>query len=370
MSPAQPPRRALFHLAESLSIGAIGGALFTLVGFPAGWLAGAMLFTAIGALAGRTILVPTSVARTFFIILGMSIGAVATPETLKGMATWPISIAMICIAMACATAATVAYLRYVHGWHTHVAVLAGVPGALTQVMVLATEYGVDLRGVAIVQTMRVVLLTLGLPAGLAALGMVGPARLPVGSMAIADAPLELAILVLTSTVAGLGLFRLGFSGGLIFGPMLASAVLHGTGFVHVTLPPWLINTAMVALGTVAGSRFTNTPFQLVIGYLGAAIGSFAVAVVVTAAFAIVVTLWLSLRVPAVVVAYAPGSVDVMMILALALRLDPVFVGAHHLARVFVVSLALPIVVRLTAGSVPHKVRHGDRRRPRSDGIDD
>ncbi|MBI3435054.1 MAG: AbrB family transcriptional regulator, partial [Proteobacteria bacterium] len=48
----------------------------------------------------------------------------------------------------------------------------------------------------------------------------------------------------------------------------------------------------------------------------------------------------------VFVAYAPGSADVMMILALALRLDPVFVGAHHLARVFAVSLFMPLALRL------------------------
>jgi uncharacterized protein len=35
----------------------------------------------------------------------------------------------------------------------------------------------------------------------------------------------------------------------------------------------------------------------------------------------------------------------MMVLALALHLDPVFVGAHHLARVFVVSVSLPMLLR-------------------------
>jgi uncharacterized membrane protein AbrB (regulator of aidB expression) len=57
-----------------------------------------------------------------------------------------------------------------------------------------------------------------------------------------------------------------------------------------------------------------------------------------------------------VASYAPGSVDVMMILALALHLDPVFVGAHHLARIMVVSLALPIGARLTD---PRKPQHRD-----------
>jgi uncharacterized membrane protein AbrB (regulator of aidB expression) len=34
-----------------------------------------------------------------------------------------------------------------------------------------------------------------------------------------------------------------------------------------------------------------------------------------------------------------------MILALALNLDPVFVGAHHIARVFVVLLGMPFAIR-------------------------
>jgi uncharacterized membrane protein AbrB (regulator of aidB expression) len=61
---------------------------------------------------------------------------------------------------------------------------------------------------------------------------------------------------------------------------------------------------------------------------------------------------LSLPVPDLVAAYAPGAVDVMMILALALHLDPVFVGAHHLARILAVSLALPVMARLTDPPAP------------------
>jgi hypothetical protein len=38
----------------------------------------------------------------------------------------------------------------------------------------------------------------------------------------------------------------------------------------------------------------------------------------------------------------------MMVMALALQVDPVFVGAHHLTRVFLVSLTMPLVVRWTA----------------------
>ena len=63
---------------------------------------------------------------------------------------------------------------------------------------------------------------------------------------------------------------------------------------------------------------------------------------------------LSIGVAEVMIAFAPGSVDAMMLLALALSLDPVYVGAHHLTRIFFVSLTMPLVARRTARSLKIK----------------
>ena len=71
-----------------------------------------------------------------------------------------------------------------------------------------------------------------------------------------------------------------------------------------------------------------------------------------------------------VVAYAPGSIDAMMILALALHLDPVFVGAHHLARVFTVTLALPIIVRTLGPPGTKRTKSGRPIRPKGEDFAD
>ncbi len=57
---------------------------------------------------------------------------------------------------------------------------------------------------------------------------------------------------------------------------------------------------------------------------------------------------LGLPIPEVMIAYAPGSVDAMMLLALALHLDPIYVGAHHVMRVMFVSLVMPLIARRLA----------------------
>ncbi len=48
----------------------------------------------------------------------------------------------------------------------------------------------------------------------------------------------------------------------------------------------------------------------------------------------------------VVIAFAPGAQDQMMLLALALTLDPVYVGAHHLSRWLVCTLSLAAFGRM------------------------
>ena len=217
--------------------------------------------------------------------------------------------------------------------------------------------GGDLRAIAIVQSIRVVVIAVGLPAGLSALGLVGhapPRPATALSVAVLD---ELAILVAVSSVVAVIAYRFRFPGGLLFGAMMSSAILHGTGMIHAVMPWWVANTAMVAMGAVTGSRFANTPLRLLLNFITAAFGSFAVAVAIAALFAAVLISMLSLRAAEVMIAFAPGSVDAMMLLALALNLDPVYVGAHHLARIFFVSL-------ICHGRAPNRALSKDQERHR------
>lgn len=341
------PKAKALQFAETMLIAGIGGAVFDYAGFPAGWMAGSLVFVALAALSGRTLHVPTPAARTFFIALGMIIGGVATPETVRGIATWPLSIVLISVGMLAVTVAAACYLKVVHGWDAQTALFAAVPGSLSQVSAMAADRQTDLRAIIIVQSLRVMALAVGVPLSLTIAGMDAPGQLPGGTHGMFDAPGHLALLVIGSIVAALALYRIGFSGGFFFGPMIVSAFLHGSGYIEVNLPSWIAILSMVALGAINGSRFNHTTFRMLLQYLVAALGSLIVITAVAGIFVMIAASLLSLRVDDLIAAYAPGSVDVMMIMALALHLDPVFVGAHHLARILVVSLALPLAARLT-----------------------
>jgi membrane AbrB-like protein len=351
MPAAISPLRDQLATIETLLVAAAGGVAFVFLGIPAGLVSGSVLAVAIAALIGRPMKVPLPVARLCFLMIGILLGAIVTPETLR-------------------VVATTSYLRFVHGWDEVSAFLGASPGAMAQVLVLATEFKADLRGVAIVQVLRILLVTIGLPGGLALFGLAAGSVIAVPEPAGGSSMTELLILVVVSTaMAGLMMW-LRFPGGLLFGAMAGSGFLHGTGLVHAVLPWWLGSAAVIVLGAVAGSRFTNTSFRMVFDYLGAALGSFAVSVSIASIFVGIVTTFLPFPTADVVIAFAPGSQDQMMLLALALHLDPVYVGAHHLARWLVVTFSIAAFMRrVTAGQ--SKPREKKRwKRPGEGTFDD
>jgi uncharacterized protein len=343
----ETPRR----LAETLLIAAIGGAVFQFLKLPAGLVSGSVLAVAIAALVGRPMMVPAHLTRLVLILIGIALGSVVSPETLKGLTAYPASIAILALATLSMTAGAATYLRLIHGWDTLSALLGSSPGGLSQVIALAADQGVDTRAIAVVQTTRIILLTVGLPVGLALLGFSHSTGNMGEEIATSD-PVELAVLLAVSTIPAFALFRVGFPGAWLFGAMVGSAVLHGSGLIQARLPLWVLNTAMVTLGAVTGSRFFGTTFRKALSLMAAALGSIAVSVTISGIFALATTLLLPVRPAEAMIAFAPGAQETMMLLALALHLDPIFIGIHHLARSLIISLTIPPI----AGLIIHRAQ--------------
>jgi uncharacterized protein len=132
----------------------------------------------------------------------------------------------------------------------------------------------------------------------------------------------------------------------MFGAMIASGVLHGMGLIEGGLPPWVRNVALVGIGALMGSRFARMKTKTLLGHLNAAVGSFAIAIAISGIFVLAIVLTTNVHFSDILVAFAPGAMDAMLALALTLHIDPVFVGAHHLARFVFVTIATPGIVHL------------------------
>ena len=147
-----------------------------------------------------------------------------------------------------------AYLKFVHGWHTLSALFAAAPGALAQAMALAQDTGANVRAIAMVQTVRLFILAVALPLIFAAFGVAGLPPPRGGNLPLLQSLIELGVLVLASSGAALLAFRFNMPGGLIVGAMAASGVLHGGGWVHAFLPVPVAIGSFIVMGAMIGTR--------------------------------------------------------------------------------------------------------------------
>src|SRR5258707_9627893 len=166
-----PDRAKILGTLETLVIGAAGGLLFLWASLPGGLISGAMAAVGIAALAGRSLALPPILTQTVLLLLGISLGSLVSRQLIQHMSAYPLTIGLLALATFCSTFGSSYYLQRFHGWDRTSAFLAGSPGALSQITILAVERGADLPGIAVVQTMRVIILTAALPMVLAFAGV-------------------------------------------------------------------------------------------------------------------------------------------------------------------------------------------------------
>jgi membrane AbrB-like protein len=339
-----PSRAKISNAIETLAIGAAGGLLFLWAHLPGGLISGAMIAVGIAALAGRPLAVPPILTQSVLLLLGISLGSLVSRQLIQHMSSYPLTIGLLALATFCSTFGSSFYLTRIHGWDPTSAFLAGSPGALSQITILAAEKGADVPAIAVVQTIRVIILTAALPMVLALTG-IAPSAPPAITGAIAS-PLELTMLIAASVAVALLLRLIKFPASWMFGAMIGSSVLHGVGWVEGGLPPWVRGVALVGIGALIGARFARMRIKTLLSHVNAGLGSFVVAVAISAIFVAVIVLTTHVRFADVVVAFAPGAMDAMLALALTLHIDPIFVGAHHLSRFVFVTITTPGIVHL------------------------
>lgn len=297
-----------------------------------------MVAVAATALAGAPVGVPAAFRNAAFILIGVSMGSGITPETLGQVGAWPWSLALLAASVAATLVASTRYLERVHRWDPVTARFASVPGALGSVLILAATSQADLPRVALAQSVRLFTLVALMPAliGLVGSGAEGPSVPPVVS-----SPVDILVTLAASASLAALLGYLRVPGGVLLGAMVASAALHGAGLVAGRLPAAILVTGFVVTGAVIGVRFRGADLGTLFSTLPGGFASVIVALLLSAGFAGVGALTLGLPFGQLWLAYAPGGVEAMAVMAFALDLDAAFVGAHHVLRLLGLNLSSP-----------------------------
>ncbi|WP_062222165.1 AbrB family transcriptional regulator [Aureimonas sp. D3] len=335
---------AAARLALTLAIGTIGGALAHSVDLPVAWLLGATITVAVASLSGVPILIPTQLRDATFFILGIQAGSGVTPDVVHQLALWPLSFVIQMVGVACVAAATNVFLRRTFGWDRETALFASLPGALSFVLAAASETKADMTRIIVVQSTRLLLLIGALTPLLGWLE--GGDTINDGVRGgIIGSPLQYVLLIGSALLLAWAGVRSRVPGGLILGALLASAFMHGTEIAPVAIPGWIATPALVVLGCTIGGRLRREDRTAMFQLLPASLGAFAIGITLSGAAGVVALLLLGISFGKIALAYAPGALEALTVLAFQFDLDPAYVAAHHVVRFMCLAMIVPILAR-------------------------
>ncbi len=341
MRAAQLTRAKLMTLA----LGIPGGALFYLLNLPLPWMLGAMAATTIAAISGVRVALMPSLRLAFVAILGVMLGSAFTPEVVKGIALWFGSFAWLALYVVIATAAIWLYYRRLARYDSVTAYFSAAPGGLNEMILAGGALGGDERRISMSHAARVLIAIFALSFGYRWFGDYVPTVAPTLG---GEAMNWLDWLLLTGCgVVGFVVARaLRIPAYALVGPMVLSALVHALGITHSRPPVWLVAAAQVVVGAMVGSRFDGAAPRMVGKALILAVFATAALLVLAAVFGEAVEATLGIPFSAALLAFAPGGLAEMSLIALSLDIDAAYVSSHHIVRIFMIVLAAPFLFRL------------------------
>ena len=132
----------------------------------------------------------------------------------------------------------------------------------------------------------------------------------------------------------------------LVGPMAMSGIIHLAGVTEASPPSLLVACAQVVMGTGIGCRFAGTPLKTIMRVVTISIGSTIILMVSGVLFGLALERITGVPWFILVLAYAPGGLAEMSLIALALGRDVAFVATHHIFRIGFIVILAPMAFRL------------------------
>lgn len=335
-------------------LSAAAAAAMLAAGLPAALLLGPMAAGIVAGVFGATIRVPDVLALAAQAIIAMLIASAITPSIVVSfLADWPLFVAVVASTILASSGLgwLMSQRRILPGT---TAVWGSSPGAASAMVLMAEAFGADVRLVALMQYLRVVMVATA--ASLVASFFVDTSGAPRPSIewfpTIDWIPFgeTIAIAVVGSIVGRVSRIP---SGAMIV-PMIAGSILHSTGIVAIQLPEWLLSAGYALVGWRIGLGFTRAVVRHAARLMPPILLSIAVLIAFCGGLAALLVHILGIDPLTAYLATSPGGMDSVAIIAASSPVDISFVMALQTVRFFIIVLIGPSVAHFVARRMrPH-----------------
>lgn len=327
----------------ALVIGVASGLVAAAAGLPLPWMLGPMIGTTIAALAGAPLTSPMRLRTIFLPILGVMLGSGIDASTLSAIGQWTTTLLLLLPFGIVTSLACYLFYRCIGRYDPVTAFFSSMLGGINESILQGGSAGGDEKRIAMAHATRLLAVVL---LGVLFFGFVlGVTTGETPDRQVQHLTLQDWLILGGCALIGAPLGKLiRLPAALIIGPMLLSAPAHVSGLVLVAPPDVLVIAAQVVLGTVIGSRFIGSRIRHVGTDMLLGLGASLIMLAITVLFAFIVQSVTGTRMAHAFLAYSPGGLTEMSLLALAMGQEVAYVSVMHLARMSAVVLLSPLAL--------------------------
>lgn len=324
----------------TLAISLAGGLIATWLKMPAALLVGGAVAVSITSLFGFRAEIPNGIRDTAFVIVGMTLGTNVAQDSLSLLPQWPVTMIGLLVALVLIVVLTSLTLNKIFGFDRGTAYLSSFPGHLSFVMGIAESgYGKS-REIAVMQSMRVLLLTAIVPV---VARFQTDADLSIIPQTVQLEPLPLVLLAAACTAGGFLFKLLKVPAAFVLGSMVVATAGKLMGLYDGHLPVLITLCGYLIMGGLIGSRFAGTTMNELRRMALGGIAGTVICIGVVSAISYGASLYVDMPIGQIWLGLAPGALESMGALGLAFGFDTAFIAAHHTARFFLLTLTIPTV---------------------------
>ena len=285
--------------------------------------------------------------QSMVVFIGAMLGSQFTPDLVDRIGQWAFTVGGLFIYGFVAVGIVLVYLARVGHYDPVTAYFAAAPGGLNDMTMIGRDMGGDDRVIALTHASRILLVVMTIPFLFRIFGgyEAPPGLLPRGP-GLALPLREWVSLAACVTIGPFIARRLRLPAAFLLGALIMSAAAHLAGWATAAPPATMVAVAQVVLGTGVGCRFAGTHYREVLRVLRVSLGSALILMTSAVGFGLVLAEITGLPWYVITLAYAPGGLAEMSLVAFGIGQDVAFVATHHLCRIGMVVLLAPLAFRL------------------------
>ena len=311
---------------------------------PLAWMLGPMLTISIATLSGLKLKMPKLALSVILIILGLYIGNYIDEKLLRQTHKWIGTSAIMFIYIMICIIFVSKYLEKFANYEKKTSLFSAAPGGLGPLVMLAEHEKSDISQVATSHLIRLIVIITAFP--FVVNQFANETILEEEFNFLDQNHYELIYLLIASVILIYVFDRVRVPAPLLSGTLVASGVLQISDVAYYQLPTQSIDFGLLILGASVGCRFAGKTIKEIYSNTKHSIVATLLLVLFSIIAAVAATFVIDKSFFSLLLAYCPGGIYEVAVIAIAFDLDPEFVSFHHIVRLLMILFTVPVVVKI------------------------